>query len=127
MNRLLPGAMPAPVNDPAPVPSQAASPVPGSKLHLLAQAKELGVGAYGTKADIWGRISAAQAANVGRRVRAPREVAPQVAGEGAAPFVPPMPDTPGNRLLMANAPAVVEQSDPFTDALSRFEAFMGAR
>jgi hypothetical protein len=107
MNRLLPGAMPAPAGEPAHVPSQGADPIPGSKPHLQAQARQLGVATRGTKADIWGRISTAQAANVGRRVRAPREA--------------------GNRLLMASEPAAVEQPDPFTDALSRFEAFMGAR
>lgn len=106
MNRLLPGAPPAPINEPMPAPSQ--GPIPGQKGHLQAQARELGVPVRGTKAEIWQRIAAAQSENVGRRVRAPREAA--------------------NALMAPEAPAMVEQqADPFEETLSRFQAFLGAR
>lgn len=121
MNRLLPDAPPAPINEP--MPSQ--SPIPGQRPHLQAQARELGVPVRGTKAQIWQRIAAKQGENVGKRVRAPREAQQQAAG----PIIPPMPaEMPQNRLLASSAPDMAGQpADPFDETLSQFEAFLRAR
>lgn len=127
MNRLLPGAPPAPMNEPAPAPSAASSPIPGQKAYMQAQARELGVPVRGTKVDIINRLKSRLDEHAGR-VRTPRDAAPQVLGPGSAPLVPPMKDIPENRLLMRNAPAVVEQTaDPFDETLAQFEAFLRAR
>jgi hypothetical protein len=99
MNRLLSGALhPEPPTGTG-LPMQ--GPVPGSKPHLQIQARELGVPVRGTKEQIWQRIAAKQGENVTRRVRSPAQ-ASQAADA---------------------APA----ADPFDDALSRFEAYLGAR
>ena len=107
MNRLIPAAMPmAAMPEPAPMMSQSApvpSYAPGQKPHLQAMARELGVPVRGTKTEIWQRIAAKQGENVARRVRAPK----------AAPEAPATPEA--------------AQADPFDEALSRFQAFLGAR
>lgn len=102
MNRLIPDIPQMPAGEAAPM--AAPSFTPGQKLHLRAQAKELGVSTAGTKAQIWQRIAAKQSENVGRRVRAPKAAPEAPAAQEAAPAI-----------------------DPFDEALGRLEAFLRAR